>query len=352
MFTVVGLIVLAILIALITNSIRRRRAKKFDDEIAAAARDAANTEVPHFGYDDDDDFRPGGGGAYGAGGANSGAKFSDVSHGTYAQPPMSVSESYGMRELPRHGAGPAPGEYFDAGGGGYGAAMGAGAAAGAAGIGVARARSMRDGGYAAGLQEGSSPYAAFAVPGARNNNGNAPQYPPGMIRGAGAPEFDLSRRPSQYTQQSASDYSSAAALSKSKSLTGTANSSSPSYHSDPSFFPPNNTGPNGSQGYPNSFGAYATSNTTPSSGAPAAGGHLPQIPSSRSEENLDSAYDGYVVDELHQPKDTRHQQVDSASPLPDQLPNPFSAHATNGDYADETDDEVEEPRRVLKVANE
>ena len=38
-------------------------------------------------------------------------------------------------------------------------------AARAAGLGVARARRMRsDGGYAAGLQEGAAPYAAFAIP--------------------------------------------------------------------------------------------------------------------------------------------------------------------------------------------
>ncbi|KAF9446085.1 hypothetical protein P691DRAFT_227964 [Macrolepiota fuliginosa MF-IS2] len=329
-FTVVGLIVLAILIAFITNTIRRRRAKKFDDEIAAAAHDAANAPVPHFGYDDDDDFRPGGAGAYGSGGA----KFSDMSHGTFTQPPMSVPESYGMRELPHHGSGPNPGEYFDPSAGGY-------APAGAAGIGVARARSMRDGGYAAGLTEGTSPYAAFAAPGSQQHgNGGAPQYPPGMIRGAGAPEFDLNRRPSQYTQQT--DYS---ALSRNKSLNTMNSGSAPSYQSDPYNTSSNGSGGPGQQGYPNSFGAYA--NVGAGNGGQKQ--QLPQIPAARSEEDLNAAYDGYVVDEAPAlPPNTHAQGL--VSPQPGPLPNPFSAKGERpGEYADETDDEAEEPRRVLKV---
>jgi len=328
------LIVLAILIALITNGVRRRRAKKFDDEITAATHDAANTQVPNFGYDDE--FHSGGTAAYGT---NNGAKFSDISHGTYAQPPMGVSESYGMRELPPHGPGPAPGEYFDAVGTGHGADA---AVAGAAGIGVARARSMRDGSYAAGLQEGASPYPAFAFPGVRNNLGNRPQYSPDMMRGAGGPEFDLQRRPSQYTQQSGSDYSTAA-LSKNKSLTGTLATSTNSHHSESPHFAPYNAGVDG---YPGSFGIYANKTTTPSSGAARGDNHLPPIPASRSEENLDSAYDGYVADKSHQLKN--QPNITITSPVPDQLPNPFSR---SDQYDDETDDdEVEEPKRILKVS--
>ncbi|KAF8995180.1 hypothetical protein BDQ17DRAFT_1330700 [Cyathus striatus] len=159
-FSVVGIVVLAIIIALLTNTIRRRRAKKFDREIEEAARDAATARPPDF-LDDDDEhdnyYR--------------GAGFSDVSsHGTYAQPPMGV-ESYGMREMgppvpgiPAQGgvsgsggSGPAPGEIFDP------SRLYADGAAGAAGIGVARARSM-GGGAGAALREGGSPYAAFAGP--------------------------------------------------------------------------------------------------------------------------------------------------------------------------------------------
>ena len=46
-FTVVGLLGLALLIAIVTNVIRRRRAKKFDDEVANAAAAAyADTDRP------------------------------------------------------------------------------------------------------------------------------------------------------------------------------------------------------------------------------------------------------------------------------------------------------------------
>lgn len=293
-----------------------------------------------------------------------------MSHGTYAQPPMSIPESYGMRELPHQGMGPNPGEYFDSpSSNAYGAGAGA-AAAGAAGVGVARARSMRDGGYAAGLTEGSSPYAAFAAgPGGggkppNNGYGNGPQYPPGVMRGAGSPEFDLHRRPSQYTQQQQqlpTDHAAAAAaaaLARKKSQQTTASGSAPSYQSDPS----SNGG--GYGGYPNSFGAYSTSTppgviasatpaTTPPAFTPVASGkHLQSIPASRSEENLDEAYGGYVDDDDDEPP---HH-----SGYPAQLPNPFSpAVATHphpplqgrhgGEYVDDSEDEVEEPRRILKV---
>lgn len=240
-----------------------------------------------------------------------------------------------MRELPPHGPGPAPGEYLDPGRVGYGVDA---AAAGAAGIGVARARSMRDGSYAAGLQEGASPYVAFAYPNARNNPDNGSQYPPGMIRGTGGPEFDLQRRPSQYTQQSGSDYS---VFSKSRSLTGTLPTSTHSYHSEPSRFVPGSTGVDEHQGYPSSFRIYGDK-TAYSGGVTDGDSHLPPIP---SEENLNLAYDGYVADELDQPKNLH--QANTTHPVPDQLPNPFSA---NDQYDDETDeDEVEQPKRILKV---
>lgn len=176
MFSVVGLIVLAIAIALITNGIRRRRARKFDRELAAATLEAASAPKPIFLDDEDDEYGPGAarggyGGGSGGGDMGYGGQYSDASsHGTYAQPAMSAGshgESYGMREMSSgqsmgsamHNVG--PGDIFDP----Y--AVGAAGAAGAAGIGVARARSGRvagDGGYAAALQEGSAPYAAFAVP--------------------------------------------------------------------------------------------------------------------------------------------------------------------------------------------
>ncbi|KAG6917187.1 hypothetical protein DXG01_003530 [Tephrocybe rancida] len=143
-FTVVGLIALALLIALITNIIRRRRAKRFNREVEEAAAEAANAPAPIFLSDDNDYHHHQSG--YGA---DAGGYSDDASHGTYSQPPMSQTrESYGMRD-----AGPAPGELYGSGG--------------AAGVGVARARSTRDpGAFASGLQEGATPYPAFAGPGA------------------------------------------------------------------------------------------------------------------------------------------------------------------------------------------
>ena len=197
-FSVVGLIVLALVIALATNCIRRKRARAFDRELAEATREAASAPHPMF-LDDEDDWNkgaesgyggtagragygagpgmgPGYGGGVGSGAdmtrslSTSGGQFSDVSsHGTYAQPAMSIGshgESYGMREFGNSGAG--VGEIYDP----YAAA--AGGAAGAAGIGVARARSMRSDGHVspgAGLNEGGAPYAAFAAP------ANAPPMP-------------------------------------------------------------------------------------------------------------------------------------------------------------------------------
>ena len=166
-----GVVALILLVVLVTNGVRRRRARKFDKELQAATLEAASAPKPMFLDDDEDDAGynrsgsgPTGHGAYGGGGA-----FSDVSsHGTYNQPAMSA-ESYGMREMgyPPPPAGPpvGPGEIYDPyGSGGVGVASGA-AAAGAAGIGVARARSMRSDNAAMGLQEGATPYAAFAAPG-------------------------------------------------------------------------------------------------------------------------------------------------------------------------------------------
>ncbi|KAI6004591.1 hypothetical protein EDD15DRAFT_1010425 [Pisolithus albus] len=87
-FTVVGLVGLALLILIITTAIRRRRAAKFDKEIAAAAADAAATTRFPF-----DDYSEPSGGGYG---------YSDNSHGTFAQPPMRPVESYGMTEMSQY----------------------------------------------------------------------------------------------------------------------------------------------------------------------------------------------------------------------------------------------------------
>ncbi|GBE82952.1 hypothetical protein SCP_0413390 [Sparassis crispa] len=151
-FTVVGLVVAAIVVALVTTAIRRQRAKKFDHDVAlAAAEAAAGAHVPDFtdddyGYPEDRrDF-----------GAQSG--YSDASHGTYAQQPMGHGENYSMSELPPFD--PYAGPLVAAGAAGVGAAAAASVhSAGAAGVGAAGVNRVRSMG-----QKQTTPYNAFAAP--------------------------------------------------------------------------------------------------------------------------------------------------------------------------------------------
>lgn len=156
-FSVVGLISIIVIIFLARNFIRRRKQVAFDRELQEATRQAAAVSAAPFDDDDDDPYAKRG--AYGTD-LYRDRQYSDTSHGTYGQSPMTV-DSYGMREI---GHPPIP--------------MGADVyndpyAAGAAGIGVARARSMRLDGqgslarqpdFSAALSEGGAPYAAFAAP--------------------------------------------------------------------------------------------------------------------------------------------------------------------------------------------
>ncbi|KAG9221479.1 hypothetical protein CCMSSC00406_0009915 [Pleurotus cornucopiae] len=158
-FTVVGVVVLAVVFALITNAVRKRRARKFDREIADAAAEAAAAQAPAFLDDDDDDIerraagygRGGTSGGYGA----SGSKESYTGYDSgYGQPNLGY-ETYGMSEIPSNAS-----------------ATGLVAGAGAAGIGasaLARARSQRAleaQGLAPGAGEAQTPYPAFVAPGA------------------------------------------------------------------------------------------------------------------------------------------------------------------------------------------
>ncbi|KAI6027184.1 hypothetical protein EDC04DRAFT_2718160 [Pisolithus marmoratus] len=201
-FTVVGLIGLALLILIITTAIRRRRAIKFDKEIAAAAADAAATT--RFPFDDYSD--PNGGG-YG---------YSDNSHGTYTQPPVRQAESYGMTEMSQ----------FDP----YAAGATAAAAGGAAAFQRSRSRKESEVGAPgiAGVGAGNlarepsrrAPYHAFAGPNPHDMNDPAAnvRYPrstttqdvleaAGLAASTGAAALPnngtgafVSRRPSDYTQ--------------------------------------------------------------------------------------------------------------------------------------------------------
>lgn len=124
-FSVVGIIALVAIFFLLTSFVRRRRARKLDREIDEAAAVAANVQAPDF---DDYDYTSGTGIGY--------AQYSETSHGTYNQPPLSHERSRNnLGDIP-----PVFDPYNNSTGGG-----GGGAGAGAAGIG-ARGRSLRAGG--------------------------------------------------------------------------------------------------------------------------------------------------------------------------------------------------------------
>jgi len=147
------------------NFIRRRKQVAFDRELQEATRQAAAVSSAPFDDDDDDPYAKRG--VYGTADSYRDRQYSDMSHGTYGQAPMSV-ESYGMREIGHPPIAMGADVYSDP----Y--------TAGAAGIGVVRARSMRLDGqgshsrqpdFSAALSEGNvAPYAAFASP----NPGNMP----------------------------------------------------------------------------------------------------------------------------------------------------------------------------------
>ena len=117
-FSVVGIIALVLIFVLLTSFVRRRRARKFDREIDEAAAVAAAAQAPDF---DDFDYTSGTGIGY--------AQYSETSHGTYNQPPLSHERS-------RNNLGDIPTSFETH--------NNTGGPAGAAGIG-ARGRSLRSG---------------------------------------------------------------------------------------------------------------------------------------------------------------------------------------------------------------
>ncbi|KAG2134494.1 hypothetical protein DEU56DRAFT_756927 [Suillus clintonianus] len=93
-FTVVGLVVVAIFVALLTNAVRRRRAKRFDRDVAEAAAEAAATSRSPF-----DDYTYSNNGGSGGGGY----PYSDTTHGTFGQAPMGLpTDTYGMSEMTQY----------------------------------------------------------------------------------------------------------------------------------------------------------------------------------------------------------------------------------------------------------
>ncbi|KAH6907023.1 hypothetical protein BKA70DRAFT_1428534 [Coprinopsis sp. MPI-PUGE-AT-0042] len=366
-FSVVGLIVLALIIAFIVNGIRRRKAKKFDREIEAAAREAAAAQPP-VGFLDDDDaedrynrgYSGGSGGAVSSGAGGGYGAYSDVSsHGTYSQPPMhsgpvggASGEAYNMREIGSTsggymggggtggGGGVSPGEVFD-----YAAT---GGAAGAAGIGVARARSMKgaNANYGQALQDGSTPYAAFSAPpvpstspgpnGRRYTGGYDPARGMDILEAAGMGAHltgagaGLARGPSQYQQ--------GGQLDRNKSLSTKSYDASSSVYSSGSGGPPHGGDyppmPQQQQGGHNDY-----SHAQPAYGQPAYNQQQPQgRQAAIQEDDDDDAYGGYVVDD---PSPPAGQQRQSGV-----MPNPFDAQQHH------QPESVDDGPRILKVANQ
>ncbi|KAF8166490.1 hypothetical protein BJ912DRAFT_1149866 [Pholiota molesta] len=361
-FSVAGLILLALAIALITNSIRRRRARKFDRELAAATLEAASAPQPVFLDDEDDEYGPaagagrsgyggGGGDASGGYGQKEGGgygQYSDVSsHGTFGQPAMSVGshgETYNMREISPRGDGPGPGELFDPYAG----------AAGAAGIGVARARSGRvagDGGYAAGLQDGGAPYAAFAAGGgqarhldileAAGMGAHAAGAGAGLSRGPSAAQYGGAYQPYPGAQQ---EYGN---LDRSRSVQYQQQPQQGGYQQYEQQQQPQQQ----YQAYPAQQAQYPQQHQEPS--------YAPQQPHQQQQQQAqpahsdasrysvggddddDAAYGGYVAEDAA----PAHHGAEA-------LPNPFGGEDLEEEGERRDSVVEEEPRRVLKVANE
>ena len=152
-FSVIGIIALVLIFVLLTSFIRRRRARKFDREIDEAAAAAAAAQAPDF---DDFDYTSGTGIGYG--------QYSETSHGTYNQPPLSHERSRNnLADVPTS---------FDTHNNTGGP--------GAAGVG-ARGRSMRGG-----IQD---PFGALANPPEQYEmNESRRSWHQGTLRGGGGPE--------------------------------------------------------------------------------------------------------------------------------------------------------------------
>ncbi|KAF9235295.1 hypothetical protein BU15DRAFT_78128 [Melanogaster broomeanus] len=291
-FTVVGLIVVALVVALVTNAIRRRRAQKFDRDVAEAAAEAAASSRSPF---DDYSYPGGGGGGYG---------YSDNSHGTFQQPPMLPhNESYGMSEMSQYDP--------------Y--AAGATALAGAAVGGMGRGRKDSEPGVPgiAGVGAGTlarepskrNPYLAFAGPGPQPHE---MQDAPGSMRyrrgqdvleaaGLGGPGAAavgvnnannggafINRRPSEYTQNT---HNSGRSQGYGSSNDTHPAIFQPGYHGDP-HSPPKDTRS------ADPFAGYTSAPYTPSSGLP--NPHhapSPSPPGQQSDEGYDSGSPTALRDE-------------------------------------------------------
>ncbi|KAH7919804.1 hypothetical protein BV22DRAFT_1040583 [Leucogyrophana mollusca] len=347
-FTVVGLVVVAIFIALVTNAVRRRRAKRFDRDVAEAAAEAAASARSPF-----DDYAYSGSGS-GAGGGGTYAGYSDNSHGTFAQAPMSLAhpnESYGMSEMSR----------FDP--------YSAGAASlAAAGMDRSRGRTESETGAPgiAGVGAGNlarepsrrSPYHAFAGPGQpqpqmqmQDNNSGSLRY----RRGPGGTNQDILEAAGLASTGAAAMAANGAYVNR-----------RPSEHTQPSY---QSSGRRTSQGYgdaypaqlqpgykPDSFRGHAQPSVDPYGGyAP-----YPQRGSPSPGPGLPNPHE--VPSPSHSPP--AHEYIPTSH---ESIPHSPAAHESEEEFHEappgvigrdnerlsyQDDDDYGQTSRVLRVANE
>lgn len=325
-FTVVGIIALAIGIALVTNAVRRRRAKKFDREIDAAAEEARKAAAnPDFF--DGDDYNAAGYEDFNSNLARSRSVYTDGTHGTYSQQPLRPAESYGMSEL--HTTDP-----YSAVGVGAGAGAAAMAAtAGNAGVGAAGLNRSRS---------STAPYNAFAGPGA---------YPRPTQNTTEDPFYGSPQMPATYTSAYSPPQNNQASLFEATGLSGagaTAAATGVNLARGPSTHQ-RSTSRSGSTSLDHAADPYAQTQYYP-----------PQPPRAQSSSPPHMPYPGdadpYAGYAAHSPTGDQFAVSSSPEHESDDEEAPYrhfdDEHDLRASMGDEEDYGYGGGRRVLKVANE
>ncbi|KAJ3936447.1 MAG: hypothetical protein NXY57DRAFT_199548 [Lentinula lateritia] len=352
-FAAVGVVVVIIAIIFITSTIRRRRQKRFDREMDEAAMEAAGTEVPPF-LDDDDEPKPYGASAYGGGygpsggygaqgdwsssGAGGGGYSDTASHGTYAQPPMS-HESYPMHDFgPSHNPGVGVGGVYDP--------TGAFAGGAAAAVSVQHAMSDNSRSNGSSTAIGDSPYPAFLQHDVYENSGGGvgPGGYPTMGRGGGFNNDVIAGGAAGMAGIGRRSSMNATALNRMKSQNSTGALSAPSSGSS----------------HPAQPESYASHFTPGYAG-----------PSQQDSMNRSTSAGSGLIPEANEPgfiaaganfSPAVHDAAFGQQNQQTALPNPFTARLESDENADGgaedpyggygSEEEEEQPRKVLKVANE
>ncbi|KAH9038987.1 hypothetical protein EDB85DRAFT_1931544 [Lactarius pseudohatsudake] len=327
-FSVVGVVAIVLVFFLLTSYLRRRRAREFDREIDEAAAAAAAAQPPDF---DDYDYNSAAGG-YG--------HYSETSHGTFSQPPLSHDQSANV-----HGS--------------YDAYTGA-TAAGAAGIG-ARGRSLRNGGQ-------QDPFGALANPPEQyemHETGRTWQQ--GIPRGgAGVANYDIlqaaglaSSDPYAVTRgpSSRSGFSQGYSQSGASGLTRSQSQGTSTLPTTVEGYPVPVAMPTPAPAYQGGQdAAYVPDEKTRYSASYTPGGGISTLPPDEDED----AYDGYqerpsgTLDNPHSPGFSGpHAGDDVDGEQNVRAPYaPGHQEAARASFADDDDYRYNSGQRVLRVANE